>query len=53
MGPPEKSMQHQGPGTGDLEGDAERERTGGERQKTAGETGHIDIPSKNEMNTEK
>ena len=30
-GPPKKSTQHQGPGTGDLEGDAKRERRGGER----------------------
>ena len=36
-------MQHQGPRTGDLEGDAEIERRGRERHKTAGETGHIDI----------
>ena len=46
-------MQHQGPGTGDLDGDAERERRGVDRYRTAGETGHIDILSENELNTEK
>ena len=29
LGPPERSTQHRGPGTGDLKGDAEREE--GER----------------------
>ena len=53
LGPPEKSTQHPGPGTGDLEGDAERERRGGDRHRTAGETGHIDIPGENEMSTDK
>ena len=33
-----------------MEGDAERERRGGEKHHRAGETGHIDIPSANEMN---
>ena len=47
------SMQHQGLGTGDLEGDPEWEKRGGERHRTAGETEPIYIPSQNEMNREK
>ena len=51
--PPEKSTQHQGPGTGDLEVDAKREREeGGRDAEQQGGTGHTDIPSEKTINGE-
>ena len=47
-----KFAQHDGSATGDLEGNVEKERRGGKRHKTEGETGHVNIPGEKKMSRE-
>ena len=46
-------MQHEGPDMGDLQKDAEKERRGGERCKTARTIGHTDNSGEKKMKEEK
>ena len=52
-GQKDRTESNEGPVTGDLEGDTERDRIGGERHKTAGEIRHIDIPGEKTIKMKK